>query len=299
MTNPSAIRLGILGFPIHHTLSPTLHGWLLEQNGLDGTYVPYELSPADLADTFEHLKTFGINGLNVTIPHKVSILPLLDGLSVEARLVQAVNTIVFKQGQAVGYNTDVTGFARSLPEAVRNDLGDREILVLGAGGACRAVLAALVKHGAGNICVVSRSQEKSEQTLDIAEACRTLYQVKTKLETAPWHRMNDLSDFDMVINTTPIGMAPREVESPLSIELVETLPDHAAVLDLIYRPAETRLIQYAKRRGLITQGGMDMLIYQGLDAFQLWTGKTTSPEQVAELRTLLLTQCREQEVPVQ
>jgi shikimate dehydrogenase len=247
------------------------------QMGIDGEYRKYELKPAELADSLNRFAETGVRGLNVTIPHKVSVMGQMDWLSPEAELAGAVNTVVFesehpeqKCAHKKGYNTDIAGFIRSLPESVTQRLPETNVLILGVGGSARAVLTALIQLGTAGITFAVRSPEKVVRLVSDAEMMQQTYGNRVEINTVSLLSLPSLEGFGGIVNTTPVGMWPDENSSPISTIQLETLPAGSFVYDLIYRPAETRLLKDAQAQGLHAMNGLDMLIYQGICAFELW-----------------------------
>jgi shikimate dehydrogenase len=295
-------QLGLLGYPLGHTLSPLLHQWLLSHTGVEGNYSAYAIPPERFDDSVSELLREGqMDGLNVTIPYKVKVMPLLDALSPTAKLVGAVNTIHNTADndalpQWTGENTDISGFYQSLPKAIRQHLPKTRVLVLGAGGAARAVLAALVEYHAAHIAVAFRKPNQQEVLSVLFRDLQAHYKTQIPVQYLDWQpdtqKPLNIADYQLIINTTPIGMAPNLNESPLTDEALRTLAPNAFLYDLVYNPLETFLIQQAKRLNLPHQGGLDMLIYQAIHAFQLWTHQTLSLTQqdLANLRQHLTQQ---------
>jgi shikimate dehydrogenase len=310
--NNGFLKLGLIGHPLTHTLSPVLHAELLRMTGLKGEYLPYEITPAALK---EHLSAFahaGGRGLNVTIPHKVVIVPYLTGLSPEAELMGAVNTLVFTPEPPVdsnvlgaagpdytihGYNTDVTGFVRSLPASVTEHLPESHIVLLGAGGSARAVVAGLLRLGTRRLTLVLRNPDKAAAFMALAEEMKAFYETETELSWLPMESLPVLRDVLGVINSTPVGMWPETDASPLSRGWLATLatdgPVTPFVYDLIYRPLETKLLRDAATLGYTTVNGLDMLIHQGIAAFETWIDgfgedRMLPPDAPSLLREVLL-----------
>lgn len=257
--NLKEIKLGIIGYPLSHSLSSVMHRAAINQLALNGDYVPLETSPEDLPGRVKYLKTNDFNGFNVTIPHKVSIMPFLDNIDPFAQRVGAVNTVVIEENNRLsGYNTDVYGFVQAIPEHIRNNLRGKQAAVLGSGGAARAVIAGLEDMEVKKTVVFARNQEKALQITS------NFMLLTEKI---------DLSGFSMVVNTTPLGMQGKHKGvSPLSKYSIDTLPAGAFVYDIVYRPSQTKLLQLAQQRGLLTLNGLDMLVLQGARGFYLWTG---------------------------
>jgi shikimate dehydrogenase len=284
------MQLGIIGYPLHHTLSPRLHGFLLNKLGLPGTYQAWETRPDELPDTLDWLEAQGVRGINVTIPHKVAVMSFLTEIDPMAQQMQAVNTITFEPGgrRRLGQNTDSTGFWRSLPVEVKQSLPNRPVLVLGAGGSSRAVLAALIQHGAPSITLAVRNPEKATDTLAVGETLCEQMSARTVLAVQPWafgDAATSLERYALVVNTTPIGMASgtQAGQSPLSGAALETLPPSAWVVDLIYRPLMTPLMALCESLSIPSVNGLGMLVHQGVAALEIWTGQQVPESLSAEL----------------
>ena len=257
-----AYRLGLTGFPLSHSLSPKLHTAALKAAGLEGSYSLFPVDPAypdELAHLLERVRSGEIHGLNVTIPHKQAVIPLLDELSETARAIGAVNTIYAQNGRLIGENTDVAGFWEDVSSKLETRYSKIEnrksALVLGAGGSARAVVFALQAHG-WNVSVAARRIEQA-QTL----VTEFGLQAACGLDSP-------ISNFDLLINTTPLGMMP-DTET---CAWEGNFPPGAFVYDLVYNPPETLLIRRARAAGLQAANGLGMLIEQAALAFELWTG---------------------------
>ncbi|MEB3196053.1 MAG: shikimate dehydrogenase [Candidatus Sericytochromatia bacterium] len=258
----------LIGDPVAHSLSPVLHHAALAQASLPGRYEAVTLSTEHFAEGLRAMRAFRPQGVNVTIPHKVAVMAHLDGLTEVARQIGAVNTIFWEGDRWIGDNTDYLGFLRTLPESLGNG---STALILGAGGAARAVALALRERGVTTIHVAARNEDAAagfrRQILPdrLGEA-----QSLTDLPTAGAL----LSGCDLVVNATPLGT--RGEGCPLTVEAVAALPDHAIVYDLVYRPRVTPLIRRARHRGLLALDGLDMLIEQAALSFERWTGHSPS-----------------------
>lgn len=283
------MQLGILGYPLGHSLSPILHETLMAEMDIQGSYRLYEAEPAELEKAVQMLRTAGCQGYNVTIPHKVRIIPCLDSLSSEARILQAVNTVLtLSDGHLKGFNTDLAGFLQSLPGDRRERLPESHVLILGAGGGARAVLGGLIQHKTKAVHLAVRSHARAADTLQLAaDFCRE-FGADTQTTCGLLDDLPSLEAFDLIVNTTPVGMSPNGDNTPLSADLLATAPAHLAVYDLIYRPLETRLLREAGERGLATFNGLEMLIFQGVAAFEIWTGQTVPQTRVPLLRKKLI-----------
>ena len=259
--------LGIFGYPIRHTISPVMHNAVIKALGLDMIYLPFGIKPSNLKDAVNGIKGFGMLGVNITIPHKEAVMKLLDDISEEARLIGAVNTIVNKDSRLIGHNTDAYGYIESIKWDCKFNPKDKRIIILGAGGAARAVSAALAKGGAKKIVIANR-------TLSRADSHIKTFKRKfpdTKFEAIgldEYILRTYFQDINLLVNTTSVGMEKNEV---LGIPL-EALPKTAIVSDIIYNPLQTLLLKKADKLGLAAHGGLSMLIRQGAKSFKLWTG---------------------------
>jgi shikimate dehydrogenase len=261
--------VGIIGYPLGHSLSPPMHNAAFKHLGLDFHYVPFPIKPEDLADGLEGLKSLNMVGCNVTIPYKEHIIPFLDQLDVEAKMLGAVNTIVNRDGMLWGYNTDSSGFLRSLVEDLGFNIAGKKALILGAGGAARAVAFALAKAGIEGMVITNRSFGKGQK---LAEDVQGYYPCRVQaclLE--PQTLKERLSSAQLLVNTLPLGMYPH-VEGMPPIQ-PEWLEPSLTVCDLIYNPPKTRLLEMAEKQGCTILNGEGMLVYQGAEAFKLWTGQ--------------------------
>lgn len=270
MTSATTALYGLVGSPVEHSLSPAMMTAAFGARAMDAVYLAFEVRPDGLGAAVAGLRALGARGLNVTIPHKEAVVPLLDDLASSARAVGAVNTIVVERGRLVGHNTDASGFVEALREAEADPLGGHAVL-LGAGGAARAVAAGLARAGAASITIAGRAEARAGQ---IVSALRPLHPGAdfraTSLESA------GLCDerTTLLVNCTPAGMDGGPDGSALVAALpMDALPASAIVVDLVYRPLETPLLARAGARGLATLGGLTMLLHQGAAAFHLWTGR--------------------------
>jgi shikimate dehydrogenase len=265
-------RVELFAYPAWHSLSPAMHNAAFESLNIDARYIAREVAPATLPDAVAGLRDPEVLGANVTLPHKESVIPLLDSITAEARSVGAVNTIVCRGDSLVGHNTDVSGFLRSLND-ISFDPDGRRALLLGAGGAARAVAYALLVAGAGEVLVYNRTGARAES---LAADLARLGDIHAIGED---RLAGGATSADLVVNATAVGLLREGMsfdETPLAAEL---LPRSGAVIDLVYRPARTRLLRDAEAARLLTQNGLPMLVYQGADAFSLWTGHD-APSQV-------------------
>jgi len=260
-------KLAVIGDPISHSLSPALHKLLIEYFHLPFSYEAIQVTTDELAEFVSAKRNSDFRGFNVTIPHKQTILPMLDKVSETARATGAVNTVIFDGKTAVGENTDVSGFLWMMRLAGVN-LAQREVLVIGAGGAARAVIFALQQAGVSRIFVCNRSPQRLEECTSWMSTMIT-----TKREAWPWEKLEKSFEErrpEIIINTTSVGMRPRVDESPLRATL---LSPKMIVVDLVYNPLPTRLLREASQAGARIVHGLNMLIMQGVAAMEMWSGK--------------------------
>lgn len=288
------LKLGIIGYPLTHSLSPLLHAELMRGLGLEGEYAKYERPPEQLLGCLQALGQQGLRGLNVTIPHKVSVMHEMDWLNPQAQLAGAVNTIVFERQPGggltlSGHNTDIGGFLRSLPLPVMTALPHSHVLILGAGGSARAVMTGLIEAQTQAITFAVRNPAKALSITSDGQLIRKTLNSPTVLNLVTVDNLSDLSGFTGLINTTPVGMYPKTEACPLAPALLETLPETAWVYDLIYRPLETQLLQLARQQQRLSLNGLDMLIYQGIGSFELWWGQSVPAALLPSLRHCLQT----------
>jgi shikimate dehydrogenase len=252
--------LGVMGYPIEHSMSPVMHNAALRQLGADYVYVPLAVPPADLAGVLTSLRAIDCRGFNVTIPHKQTVMAHLSEISEVARSIGAVNTVWPTEQGWAGTNTDILGWLSPLRSLPRPET----VVILGGGGAARAVIAGCVQLGCEDIWVVGRDLAK------LAALQTSWPQVKLQ----EWSQLDHLLSLaDMVVNCTPIGMFPRIDDSPLSVQQIELLRVGAIVYDLIYTPRPTKLLQMAEVGGCQSIDGVDMLVGQGAAALELWLGQ--------------------------
>ncbi len=275
MTISGAAKLaGVAGWPIAHSLSPALHGYWIAEHKLDAAYLPLAIKPEDFAEAFRALPKAGFRGFNVTLPHKEAAFALVDTHDEAARLTGAVNTVVFENGRASGRNTDAHGFSQLLRDSGVATLDGVSAVVLGAGGASRAVIASLLSLGAAEVVLVNR-------TLDKAEALAARFGGRVK--PAAWAGLPAaLVRAGVLVNTTSLGMSGQPA---LEIDLAP-LPSHSTVVDIVYRPLETPLLARATARGLKAVDGLGMLLHQAQPGFAAWFG--VEPKVTPALRAHLI-----------
>lgn len=271
-------NFGILGYPVGHSLSPQMHMAAFKAAGfINYNYILLPVQSGRLYLAVEGLKNLNFRGANVTIPHKQKIIPFLDAMDADAMIIGAVNTIINDGGFLTGYNTDVTGFLSALVEANFLPEGSNAV-ILGAGGAARAILWGLCKKRVGSVAIGARNPQK-------AQTLANDFWNYGSVEGFDWNS-GDFKDFlhtaDILINTTPLGMSPNLDDMP-PVDL-KLLPEGALVYDIIYTPAETKLLRTARELGYPTLNGMSMLLLQGKEAFRLFTGEL--PDMKVMSRTL-------------
>lgn len=271
MLSGKAAIAGVLGWPVAHSLSPRLHQYWLEKHGIDGAYVPLAVRPEDMAQVLPALAKMGLRGVNLTLPHKELALPLLDEVTDEARAIGAVNTIVIRDGRLLGSNSDAYGFMENirphLPKA------RQKAVVLGAGGAARAVCYALAREGFREIVVLNRTQDK-------ASLLTTQFPHVT---SESWEKRSEvLDEADVLVNATSLGMTGKE---QLEIDL-SALPPRALVTDIVYTPLLTPLLLAAKKKGHPVADGLGMLLHQAVPGFEAWFGQR--PLVTPELKAFVL-----------
>lgn len=258
---------GIIGHPVEHSLSPPMQNAALAQLGLDGVYVPFAVEPSMLEIAIAGLWSLGIQGFNVTIPHKQAVMPYLASLTEMSQAVGAVNTVWRTDHGWAGTNTDVTGFITPLQHRDL-DWSTARIVILGNGGAARAVVAGCVTLGCSDIWLVGRNADKLQAFVQSWQASP----LKPQLRTCLYQELTTLlSDTTLLVNTTPIGMHPHMDASPVTAQQMDLLPINAIAYDLIYTPSPTQFLQLAAQRGLLTFDGTEMLVQQGAAALQIWT----------------------------
>lgn len=259
--------VGLFGHPVGHSLSPAMHNAAFAALDLDCVYMAFDIRPGDIERAMSALPALGLLGVNVTIPYKEAVLPLLDTVTPEAAHSGAVNTIVVDDGRLVGYNTDGVGFIRSLAEEAGEDPAGKTVLLLGAGGACRAVAAALAFRGAARIIIANRDVARAVAVAGAVNQVQGGIAAAVPLTEEEVARA--MREAQVVIQTTPVGMYPRVDEPP--VVNPELLRPGQLVCDLIYNPRQTAFLAGASRRGCRTLSGLGMLLFQGVEAFGLWT----------------------------
>lgn len=272
---------GFFAKPASHSLSPLMHNLAFSHWGIDAVYLAFEVDQTNLRQAVESIRTLDMLGVNVSMPNKTSVLAYLDQLSPEAELIGAVNTIVHQEQRLIGYNTDGMGFVRSVNET-GHPIKNQKIVVLGAGGAAKAIVVQMALEGAQEITIYKRL---NATFLPLKE-----YFAKVSEKTGCPIRLHDyadesqlaldLSQANLLINATDIGMGSKKDQLPIAD--VKLLHSQLAFFDLIYSPSETRLIQEAKKMGIKAYNGLGMLIHQGAIAFELWTHREMPVQNIRE-----------------
>ena len=268
---------GVIGWPVHHSLSPLMHSYWLGEHGIAGAYVALPVRPEDFGRCVAAMPLMGFAGANVTVPHKEAAFALSASLDEDASATGAVNTLIFEGGLIHGRNTDVRGFAAGLAESLGADAASRgPVAVIGAGGAARAVLLALAREGATDIRLVNRTKNRAAAVAaGLGQAAKV-----TLVDWGDWQTA--FKNARLLVNTTSLGMTGNP---PLEISL-DALPAAAAVADIVYNPLETGLLKSARARGAPTMDGLGMLMHQAAPAFAAWFGVT--PKVTAALRAVLV-----------
>ena len=258
---------GLIGDPVEHSVSPAMQNTAFSSLGLDYIYLPFRVARDNLTKAIDGLKVLNIRGLNVTIPHKVAVIPLLDEMEPLAQKIGAVNTIANDKGRLKGHNTDAGGFLKALLERGVEPRG-KKVVVLGAGGVSRAISFTLAERGA-EIVILNRRLEM-DWAVKLASSISQLSTKEVKaLELNDKNLSSVLEAADILVNATSVGMSPNSNNSPLPARL---LKPELVVFDVVYNPLKTRFLAEAEAAGAETISGIDMLVWQGALAFELWTG---------------------------
>ncbi len=264
-------KFGIIGYPLSHSMSKVIQEAAFKSTGLEGSYEVMETEQEDLVTRIKYLRSNGFQGFNVTIPLKVPVTLFLSGVDNAANVAGSANTIkILPDSTMFGYNTDVYGFVEAIPEDFREEIRGKEIAVLGNGGAARAVGVGL------SILKVSKIDFYARNIINASETVTALRQnfPDVEMNCLQIESLKDISKYKMLVNTTPIGMRSKAMGiSPVDEEVIKTTDKNSVIYDIVYNPLKTELIKTAKKHGIRTIQGLDMLIYQGAKAFEIWTGK--------------------------
>lgn len=264
--NGKTIQLGLIGNPIEHTFSPDIHNFIAGKTGDNCIYCAWRVESINLENAIKGVRALNIRGINVTIPHKLHVMQYLDEISTQAKLLGSVNTILNRNGKLIGYNTDAEGFYMALKNS-GIDVCGKNILMLGAGGVVKPVLMRLIQEKPKSVTLLNRTKEKAEKIKEQIKE-QMSFEISTKFQN---------NDFNIVINTTSAGMAPQIEALPIDsidgIENLDFINKNTSVVDMIYNPAETRFLYEARIRGAKTLNGLDMLINQGILAYEIFMDK--------------------------
>ena len=267
----------VVANPIKHSISPFIHNQAFEATHTNGVYVAWEVEATDLAETVVNVRRYQMFGINLSMPYKEQVISYLDQLSEEARLIGAVNTVVNREGTLIGYNTDGKGFFKSLPSF---KISGKRMVLLGAGGAAKAILAQAILDGVSQVSVFVRSAS-IEKTRPYLEKLQN--ETGFKVDLFALEDVSELQsriiDSDLLVNATSVGMDGVSLPIPASV----VLPEKLLVADVIYQPFETPFLKWARNQGNPAVNGLGMLLYQAAEAFQLWTGKEMPTDQIWEL----------------
>ena len=274
MNTGTILRAGVVGHPVKHSRSPIIHGYWLEQFGINGRYDRYDVKPEDFSHFVKTLSEQGLQGVNVTIPHKEAAFLALDEATERARRLKAANTLWFENGKLWGDNTDSIGFLANLDQGHPGwDINAKSALILGAGGAARAIIAGLQERNIEKITIVNRTRERAEELALTSGG---------QVAVAEWSKLSfQLESADLVVNTTSLGMSG---QPDLDLSL-DPLGKNALVTDIVYVPLETNLLKQARLRGNPVVDGLGMLLHQAVPGFEHWFGKR--PVVTDELRYLV------------
>lgn len=264
--NTETKMIGLLGYPLGHSFSSLMHNSVFEQRSLNKIYIPIEVLPENLETVVRGISKMNFDGFNVTIPHKIKIMKYLDEIDEYAKCIGAVNTVTIKNGVLKGYNTDGIGFLRSYEEITETKVEGKNVFVLGSGGASRAISMTLALNKANKIYICNRTHEKAVALVNDINNQAGECSIAVPMEYEEMEKA--IKDSDILINATSIGMYPNVDKSPISKNL---LNKKLIVYDAVYNPKKTKLLLDAEEIGCKTVMGLSMLIYQGAEAFELWT----------------------------
>ena len=264
----------VVAKPIKHSVSPFIHNTAFEKTAVNGVYLALEIEEEDLEATVANIRRYNMFGINLSMPYKQEVIQYLDELAPSARLIGAVNTVVNKNGTLIGYNTDGKGFFKSLPSFA---IQGKKMTILGAGGAATAIIAQAALDNAEEIFVFTRqaSYEKTVRKME-AISCQTKSRIQVLTLEDVDSLQNTINQSDLLVNGTSLGMDGISMPLPEQIEL----PSQILVADVIYQPFETPFLKWARNQNVTAVNGLGMLLYQGAEAFELWTGKTMPSQEI-------------------
>ncbi len=282
--NAKTKLFGLLGSPVGHSMSPFMQNIFLQQCGVNGVYLAFDVQPQQIGDVIKGMYAMGVQGCNITIPHKEAVIPYLCGMSKAAEVCGAVNTLIYTSDGYYGDNTDGAGLLAALEAKYCWQAKEKRILIVGAGGAAKGVAVAMALQGAAEICIANRTVEKAQQ---LAMQIAAISETKTtaiamdELQNAALYEQ-----CDTIVNTTSVGMHPN-VDDRIPV-LIDALQPRHLVVDLIYNPLETKLLREAKAQGAQTASGLGMFLYQGVLSFEKWNGARPDAAVMQEMERLII-----------
>jgi len=272
--------IGVIGKNIENSLSPLIHNQIILKCSLNFCYLPFKIAETDLGKAIQGIKALNIRGVNITFPYKERVIEFLDELEESTRRIGAVNTIVNNKGILIGYNTDVVGFKKSVQEEGKFIIKGKKAVILGAGGAARAVVYSILEEGIKEVCIFNRTLEKAEKIKQDFSSFfpeSSIYVFPLREESIK----DKIEEANLLVNTTSLGVPPQIDKTPLLEE--KLIHPDLLVYDLIYHPAKTLFLRQAERAGAKIINGLPMLVYQGIESFYLWTGFKPEGEEVLEM----------------
>lgn len=275
--NSSTKLICLLGHPVRQSFSPSIHNYLSEKYNKNNVYLCFDVEKTNLKNAVEAVKVLGMKGCNVTIPHKVDIIDYLDEIDRNAKLIGAVNTVKNKLNKLIGFNTDGLGFIKSLMDK-GYEIENKKIMILGAGGACRSIAVEMASNGVKSIEIRNRSDKNAK---DISALINNNFKTKCEFSTDIIEE-KDLDNIDILINTTPVGMESKDC--PIDINIIPN--KNLIVCDIVYKPHDTQLLYWAKKHDLKIVHGIDMLINQGILAYEIWEDIKLSDEDFHEIKNI-------------
>lgn len=276
-TNYKTKLFALIGHPISNSFSPIMHSYLFEKYNINGSYLCFDVEPEKIEDVVDNMKNLKVSGFNITIPYKTEIVNLLDKIDRNAEVIGSINTVKNEKGVFKGYNTDGKGFVKSILDH-NYDIKNKKALILGCGGACRSIVVELASQGIKTIDIRNRSIDNA---IKIKENLNKYFDTEILISQKSIEKY-DLEKYDFLINTTPIGMESDECPLDESIRISNDL----IVCDIVYKPHRTNLIKWAENNNLKIIYGIDMLINQGIYAFEIWTGKKVDKEDIKILKKI-------------
>lgn len=273
---------GIMAHPVHHSLSPVMHNEAFAELGLPYHYHAFDVQPLHLKVAIESMKNLGIAGVNVSIPHKETVIQYLDEIDDEAKAIGAVNTILLQEGGRLkGYNTDGAGYVQSLVAETKIILAHTKALLLGAGGASKGIAVYLIKQGCKEITIANRTRDKAAKLVIQLDEYMSDHGLAGKIDCIEWKEAPSCSmNFDLIVNTTPLGMWPNTEQIPIHFDHFKS---GAIVSDIVYNPLQPLFLTQAVQKGARIHQGLGMFIYQGALAFEYFTGKKAPVEHMRKV----------------